>query len=202
MSTNRIISSGSLRRGLLAGAATILAAGAILTGGGCGGGNSSTVESEKAADAELLNAALAREQTAVDGLTHGLPLLRGTRLAVAREFRAQDQEHVDALTKAIRGVGGETDGEASTLDFTGVKSEADFVAFIYELENSTVASHMSAIPELSLGSSNVLMASIVANEAQQLSMLRQALGARPLELVPEALENGETPAPGEEAPEG
>lgn len=173
----------------------------MLSGCGGGGGGSSSEEAEKAADIELLNDALAQELTAVDGLTHGLPLVRGTALALTQEFRAQEQEHVDALIKSIRGLGGKTDAEPSELELTDVKTQDDFFVFAYDLGSATIASHMSAIPKLSGSHLRVLFASIVADESQQLVVLRRGLGAGPLELVPEPFETGGTPAPGEASPQ-
>ena len=38
---------------------------------------------------------------------------------------------------------------------------------------------------------------MAANQGQRLVLIRQALGAQPSELIPEAFETGETPAPEE-----
>jgi hypothetical protein len=172
---------------------------------GCGGGSgSSTARQEKESDMAILNAALGKELTLADGLAAGLPLLRGDAgsLALVEELRAQEQEHADALTKAIRGLDGETEAEPGELEDTEVKAPADFFAFAYGLGSSTVASHMSAIPKVAGGHSRVMLAAIAANEAQQLVLLRKALGAGPLELVPSPFETGATPPPGEDLPQG
>ncbi|HWB69039.1 MAG TPA: ferritin-like domain-containing protein [Solirubrobacterales bacterium] len=175
------------------------AAAALALLAGCGGGGASSTAQEKAADVKLLNEALGAELTAVNGFTAGLPLLSGTPRTLAEQLRAQAQEHVDALSKSIRGLGGSAAPQPSALETSTLKSPDDFYAFAYELENSTIASHMSAIPKLAGSHLRVLFASIVADEAQQQVLLRHALGAGPRGLVPDAFETGASPAPGEES---
>jgi rubrerythrin len=165
---------------------------------GCGGkGGGSATEGEKAADVGVLNTALSQELTAVDAYSRGLPLLHGEALAVGRRFRTQEQEHVDGITRAIRGLGGKSEVEKNPLDYSGLKTQADFLALAYEEENALIAFYMSAIPKLETGAPRTMLAAIAANESEHLVVIRQALGARPDELVPGAFESGDTPAPGE-----
>jgi bacterioferritin (cytochrome b1) len=160
-----------------------------------GGGSAS--EGEKAADVEVLNTALSQELTAIEAYGRGLPLLHGEALAVARRFRVQEQEHADAVTKAIRGLGGKSDGEANPLDYSGLKTRADFLALAYKEENALIAFYMNAIPKLETSAPGSLLATIVANESEHLVVIRQALGARPTELVPDAFETGDSAPPAE-----
>lgn len=163
---------------------------------GCGkSGHGAETDPEKASDAAILNAALAQELTALGAYGRGLPLLRGRLRAVGREFRAQEQEYVDALTKAIRGVGGETDAEAGELDFSRAKDEAGFLALVYELESAALASDIDAAPRLFTAAPRSLAASLAAGHAQHLVVLRQGLGAGPAASVPEAFDGGEVPPP-------
>ena len=164
---------------------------------GCGNsGRGAETDPEKASDAAILNAALAQELTVFRAYGRGLPLLRGRLRAAGREFRAQEQEYVDALTKAIRGVGGETDAEAGELDFSRTKGQAGFLALVYELESSALASDIEAVPRLFTAAPRTLAASLAAGHAQHLVVLRQGLGAGPAASVPEAFDGGEVPPPG------
>jgi rubrerythrin len=173
-----------------------LAAAAILAIAGCGGGGgASSTESEKEADAAIVNAALARELTAIGAYTATLPHLRGADLALARELRAQEQEHVDGLTKALRGLGAPVEAEPEEADLGEAKSRGEFLAYLYERESSLVANHLREVADLSLPWPRALLGSIVADEAQHLTLLRQALGAGPAESVPKAFESGTAPAP-------
>ena len=121
-------------------------------------------------------------------------------VGLLRVLRAQDQEHVDALLKAIRGLGGQVDpvkvaGEREALDFRGVKTRADFLALAYELESKGVVGDLDEVARLSVAWPRSTIASIATNQAQHLVLLRQALGAGPLASVPAPFETGTTPAP-------
>lgn len=168
---------------------------------GCGkSGRGAETDGEKAADVEILNVALARELTIASAYARGERQLRGLYRAVGRQFRAQAQEHADALTKAIRGLGGKTDVEQEELDFAGVASQADFLALVYGLENAALAGYLEAVPRLVTEAPRTLAASIGASHAQHLVIIRQGLGAAPAGSAPEAFEPGDLPAPGEPAP--
>lgn len=182
-----------VRRALALGAvgAALLAATA-----GCGGGDGGSA-TDKNADIGVLNEILGRQLAAVDAYGQALPALRGADLALARRFRAQEQEHVDATTKTIRGLDGEADPPAETIDAGELRTPAGAMHFLYELESATVDAELNAVGRLTIGWPRPLIASMAANQAQRLVLIRRALGAGPLDLVPEAFETGETPAPEE-----
>jgi bacterioferritin (cytochrome b1) len=190
------------RRGQRSGArraAALLALLATVLIAGCG---DSPSDSEKNFDLESLNAALAQELTAVDAYTQGLPMLQGRRRAVGREFRAQEREYVDAITKVIRGLGGEVDAEPAELDFSEVKGQADFLALVYGLENAAFNFYTEASPQLYTVAPRILATALAAGHAQHLVVLRQGLGAALVEAAPEAFESGEAPPPGATTPSG
>ena len=100
----------------------------------------------------------------------------------------------------MRGLGGEVDGEKiaaerEALDYTGVKSRADFLVFAYERESRGIADDLTEISKLSASWPRSLLGSIAANQAQHLVLLRQALGAGPLASVPEPFETGSDARP-------
>jgi hypothetical protein len=193
MVTNRIMRGRFVRRALAPGAlAFVLALGL----GACGGGGSDST-TDKAADVEVLNEILARQLAAVDAYDQALPALRGAELALARRFRAQEQEHVDATTKTLRGLEGEADPPAETVDAGGLGTPQEAMHFLYELESATIDAELSAVGKLTIGWPRPLVAAMAANQAQRLVLIRRALGAGPLDLVPEAFETGETAAPEE-----
>ena len=136
-----------------------------------------------------------QELTAIDVYGRSLPLLRGGRLAVARQLRGQDQAHVDALTKSIRGLGGETDAEASELEDPGPGSQAEALALLYDEENAALAQALDAASHLQTSAPRTLAAALAASHAQHLVVLRQALGASQVASVPEAYETGDLPPP-------
>lgn len=195
---------GGQRRGVSHAAVFFVACALAILASGCGSsGGSSTTEAEKAADVEVLNDALAQELTTVAAYRQGLALLRGSTLALAGEFHGQDQAHVDALTKAIRGLSGEVEAEASELESPGPKNRADALVLAYEEENAALAAALNAAPSLHTSAPRTLAASLAASHAQHLAILRQALGASLAEAAPAAFESGylsppSTPAGGAE----
>jgi hypothetical protein len=182
-----------VRRALvLSFAALVLAAGL----GACGGSDGSST-TDKAADVEVLNEILARQLAAVDAYGQALPALSGADLALARRFRAQEQEHVDATTKTLRGLEAEADPPAEEIEAGDLKTPQDAMHFLYELESATIDAELHAVDKLTIGWPRPLIASMAADQAQRLVLIRRALGADAAEVVPEAFETGETAAPEE-----
>jgi hypothetical protein len=163
---------------------------------GCGRpGHGAETDSEKAADVEVLNAILAQELTTVAAYERALPHLHGPMLGVAGSFREQDQVHVDALTKGIRGMGGETDAEADELEPPGPHNQADALALAYEEENAALSEAQSGVAHLQFTAPRALASALAASHAQHLAILRQGLGAGLVGAVPEAFESGDEPPP-------
>lgn len=183
-------------------AAALLAVAAAVLLAACGGEDGgSTASEEKAADAEILNAAIGQELTMVDAYNLGLPLLRPATAPVARQLRGQAQEHVDGLTKAMRGLGGEVEAEKGELDLSEVKDETGFLTLTYELESAALAFYTDAVTRLQTSAPRRLAASLAASNAQHLVALRQSLGADLLGSFPEAFDGGQVPAPGAPPPD-
>jgi ferritin-like protein len=195
--SNHFLSGRDGRRGFGRAAPLLcagIAAAALLAG--CGGsGHGAETDPEKASDAAVLNDALSQETTAVEAYAGGLPLLHGRVRAVGREFHAQEQEYVDAVTKAIRGLGGSVDAEHGQPELAGVNDQAGFLALAYEMENAALASYLDAAPRLNTSAPRGLAASLAAAHAQHLVVLRQALGAGLASSVPRAFDGGEEPPP-------
>jgi len=193
MAPNRIMRGRPVRRALLLGAVLAGLAGSLVACGGGGGGT--TVDKE--ADVRVLNEILARQLAAVEAYGEALPVLRGAGLVAAREFRSQEQEHVDATTKTLRGLDGEADPPAETIEADGLRTPADAWHFLYEVESATIDAELSAVGKLTIAWPRPLVAAMAANQAQRLVLIRRALGAKPLEAIPDAFETGETAAPEE-----
>jgi Ferritin-like domain len=189
------------RRGAIRVVALFTVVALAATAAGCGDDQRAS-DDEKAADVEILNAALARELTVASAYARGQHLLRGPYRAVGHEFNAQAQEHANALTKAVRGLGGKTDAEQEELDFAGVADQAGFLTLAYGLENAALAAYLEAAPRLATEAPRTLAASIGASHAQHLVVLRQGLGAGPAESASEAFEPGDLPPPAQPTPPG
>jgi Ferritin-like domain len=191
MAPNRIMRDRVVRRALLVGALAGLLAAALSA---CGGGGSSTATDQER-DVKVLNEILGRQLAAVAAYGRVLPKLHGADLAAAQQFRAQEQEHVDATTKTLRGIGGESDPPEEKIEASDLKTRADSLEFLYEMESATIDAELNAVSRLTTDWPRPLIASMAANQAQRLVRLRRALGASPQEAIPSAFETGETPAP-------
>lgn len=184
----------AMRRALLL-AVLAAALAAALSACGGSGGSDSTAAAEQEADVAVLNEILGRQQAVIAAYGQALPHLHGADLAAARQFRAQEQEHADATTKLLRGVGGEAEPPAETIEANDLETRAEALTFLYEMESATIDHELGAIDKLHATWPRPQLAAMAANQAQHLVLIRRALGAKPLATVPKAFETGETPAP-------
>jgi hypothetical protein len=192
---------------IISGAFAVLLLAGIFAG--CGGGGSSTAASsgaaataaapsgEESADAEILDTVLARQEAAIEAFGKVGPELPPRLARTADYFRAQEQEHVDSLLKALRGLKSSPESSPEPIDASGLGSDRERLVFLYEVESATIDEELSAISKLEASWPRSLLASTVANQAQHLTLLRQALGDGPLASVPVPFENGTAEAPGE-----
>jgi urease accessory protein UreF len=192
------------RRGFGRAAAVLWAAALVaMFAYGCGkSGHGADTDPEKSADAATLNAALSRELTAARAYSAAVSLLPRRLRAVGREFHAQELEYVDAITKAIRGVGGEAEAETEELGLSDAKHGSGVLDLLYELENAALASYLDAAPRLNTAAPRALATSLAVGHAQHLVVLRQALGAGLAAAAPQAFDVGETPPPVATPPAG
>jgi hypothetical protein len=196
------MSSISPNRITLGGATAVcLMVAALLAG--CGGGGSSTTTVTEAAstapapaqsaDGELLNKVLARQEGVVAAYKEVTPHLAPRLAHMASYFRAQEEEHVDAVVKALRGLKAPDESEPEEIVVGELKGDRERLAFLYELEGATIDEELSAISQFEASWPRSLLASTVANQAQHQTLLRRALGAGPLASVPVPFENGTAP---------
>jgi len=187
------------RRGFGRAAVVFALLAALVAFAGCGGGDEATASGEKADDAKVLNGALERELTAVEAYDRGLDQMHGQALVLARVLRGQDQQHLDALTKAMRGLGAPVEAEAAELESAG-SSQADALELAYEQESAALGYYLDAVRHLQTMAPRRLAAAIGASHAQHLVVLRQALGAPLTAAAPEATESGDVPPPPQRPP--
>jgi len=190
MSANRITPGGATLAALLIAAALA----------GCGGGGSSTATATEAAavrspDADLLDHVLARQEAAVVAFAEVIPQLPPALAHMASYFRAQEQEHVDATIKALRGLNSPVEASAEPIAAGEPKDDRERLEFLYQVEGATIDEELSAISKLEASWPRSLLASTVANQAQHLTLLRRALGAGPLGSIPGPFEDGTFPPP-------
>ncbi len=155
---------------------------------------------DSADDAEILGTAIAAEQALLLAYEtgHSSELLEAPVAATARLFAAQERDHVAALSRALRALGGSVPPRPTVADvkgLTGLGSQAGFLELAVGLENTAVAAFGQAQRRLETPELLGLATRISMNQGQHLVVLRQALGATAAGAVPVAFEAGVTPAP-------
>ena len=160
-----------------------LVRGALATGAAVGAASitpwvSSALAQDGGGDVDILNFALTLEYLEADFYKQASKLsLKGQYKSLAREFGANEQEHVDALVATIGQLGGKPVAKP-TFAF-GLKSQADFVKLAITLEDTGVSAYNGAAPMIK--SKEVLAAagSIVQVEARHAAALRFLDGKNP-----------------------
>jgi len=139
---------------------------------GCGGsGHGAETDPEKGADAAILNAALSRELTLRDVYARGRSYLHGAWRAPGRRLRAEEGVYVDDVTKAIRGLGGESEAEAEEVDLGEVRSRAGYLALVTELETGAREFYVDKAAQLNTAAPRTLDAWLAAGHGEHLGML-------------------------------
>lgn len=137
-------------------------------------------------DAAILEAAVGLEQMAVFAYTAAAKSGKlGKASAVATLFAKQEQEHADGLIQALESLGGKAPAKPTKVEDVDGLAEAaggdatDILEFAVDLETSAVGAYYDAHGKLKAPELLSTGASIMANEAQHLVVLRQALKQNP-----------------------
>jgi rubrerythrin len=150
-------------------------------------------------DAEILENAITLERVAViaydAALTGGL--LTPNVMRIARQLRDHEQQHADALIKALTDLGGTppaapkgvADVDKVRKGLGDIKTQGDIVNFAIELEMAAVAAYHEAQAKLVETRLLQTAASIMASEGQHLVVLRRLVRKNP---IPNAFETGTT----------
>ncbi len=177
----------AVRRGLTAGGAVL---GAAMIPALLGARNAFA---QAGGDAQIVSSAIQLENTAVAAYDAALKSgkLDSATTKVVRIIRRQEQEHANALTSALKGLGGTAPkgpNQALLKPLSSVKSQKDIAMFAVELETMAVHAYYEAHGKLKDAKLLQAGASIMANEGQHLVVLRQALSRNPF---PNAFETGQ-----------
>lgn len=127
-------------------------------------------------DLDILNFALTLEYLETDFYAHKAKSvgLSGEAKSLAALIAGHEQEHVDALVKAIRGAGG-TPVKKPTFAFP-VSDQASFLKLAYVLENTGVGAYNGAGPSLKTPAYLAAAGSIVQVEARHAAAIALLVG--------------------------
>jgi hypothetical protein len=145
--------------------------------GGCGGASPAKVALPgRAADADLLNGILAIEQRAIAAYTAAAPLLGGFGQKMAGQFLSQELLHAGILRKLVHDAGGQPHNPLGHYDFGRPRGPRHLLALLHELERDQLAAYLHAMPRVSTPFLRQTLASVLANDAQHVTVLRAQQG--------------------------
>lgn len=166
----------SSRRGLLA------AAGAGLAGvlvAGCGGSSlKAQVHNAKPvlhSDVDLLNHLLDLEHWAIAAYTAATPLLPSATVKAGELFLNDELSHAGDLAGLVRAAGGKPIKPRPSYPLGHPQGSAGVLGVLHTVEQALITAYLDAIPRLRPGTVKQQVASIFANDAQHLAVVRAAL---------------------------
>ena len=134
----------------------------------------------KAVDAAILNGLIDAEYVAAAAYTAGIPLLSGDNLHAAKHFLIHEVSHIAQLSDLVGVAHGVPNGPRASYDLGHPRNETQVLELIHRGEQVTIRAYLDAIPKLSPGAARAAAASILANEAQHVSVVRHSLGLEPI----------------------
>lgn len=147
-------------------------------------GESKTSAAMASQDIQILNTATSAEHEAVAAYQLGAEsgLLQPEVLNVAVAFQGHHKEHIDALSSAIKSLGGSPVEAKKNYEFPVEKltSQRDVLEFAAGLERGAVSAYANAIPLFDNRDLSLAAASILADESMHWAVLRNALGLDPV----------------------
>jgi hypothetical protein len=173
------------RRALLRGAGATLAVSAFGVLAGCGTSSAGRKSVKQVplvtrqADVQLFNRSLHLERRAIAAYIAGIPLLNASQAKVATQFLNQELAHAGELLGLIAAAGGKAIRRAPSYDLGHPRTAQEVLTLLDGLEGNQIAAYLDAIPRLSPGPVRAAVASILANDAQHVSILRLELGSSP-----------------------
>jgi bacterioferritin (cytochrome b1) len=167
----------SSRRGLLRAAGAGLA-GAILAGCGSQSIRAQVQNSRPVlhSDVDLLNRLLHLEHVAIAAYTAGIPLLAPATHKAGQLFLNDEMSHAGDIAGLVRAAGGKPIKPAPSYALGHPRTSQEVLTLLHNVENMQIAAYVDAIAVLEPGTLKQQVASILANDAQHLAVVRAALG--------------------------
>ncbi len=134
----------------------------------------------KASDVEMINGALALEQRTIALYTAGGPLLTGELQKTAGWFLSHELEHAGQLRALLKPLHAKAHSPEARYDFGQPRAASQVLGMLHELERRQIAFYLHAIPRMSTPQLRQALASIMANDAQHITVLRAEQGLSPV----------------------
>jgi rubrerythrin len=162
------------RRAFLRGAGLTVAASPIFIAG-CGDDTPPAPTRTGPPDADVLNAMLDLEYTAVAAYRGAMPVLQGETLRTARHFLPQEEAHAAALAKAVHELGARP--SRPKRKYPPLATQNAFLRYAVTLENAMIAAYLDALTKVSDRALRAEMGAILTAEAGHISVFADILDA-------------------------
>ncbi len=139
------------------------------------------------ADVPVLNGLLEVEYLAAYAYTASVPVLDQADALTAVQFLHHELAHITVLHTLILNAGATPIQQRSEYPLGSQGGRSELLSMLRRIEGRALTAYLGAIPKLSPGGVRAIASSIMANEGQHISVLRSALGLKP---VPAALASG------------
>ncbi len=126
-------------------------------------------------DIALLGHLLYLEHLAIAAYTAGTPLLPPATVKAGQLFLNDELSHAGDLAGLIRAAGAKPPKPAPSYPLGHPRTGEEVLALLHAVERAQVAAYLDAIPRLRPGTLKQQVASILANDAQHLAVVRAAL---------------------------
>ncbi len=146
----------------------------------------------------LLNHVLASDQEAIFAYTLAGPLLSHRAQRADARFLGDVNTHAGVLRTLITRAGGRPHSPRASYPLGDPRTETQVLDMLRELEQGQIDLDMSVLPHLASPWARTVLASILANDAQHMAVLRSVQHMAPLQ---GAFVGGEPPAPAASDPE-
>jgi hypothetical protein len=138
-------------------------------------------------DIEQLSRLLYLEHMAIAAYTAGTPLLPPATVKAGQLFLNDELSHAGELAGLIRAAGAKPPKPPPSYPLGHPRTGDEVLALLHTIERSLLTAYLDAIPRLRPGPLKQQVASILANDAQHLAVVRAALH---LPAVPSAFVTG------------
>lgn len=167
------------RRGFLrlSGASAVVGSSLVL--GACGGSGKAGSGRELGADADILNGAIDLEHRSIAAYRLGLPRLASATRITARHLLEQEHAHASTLGVSVRLIGGHANQPEGDYRLPAVSDAKSALELFVRMADVAAAYYLDAIPKIANPELRAQAATILANEAEHLAVLNQALGRPP-----------------------